>query len=158
MDFVLGIDNSLDNIVNSIDGACARYLNIKKKYKYLTRALFLKGNSSRNIKNGDAFDNQKNKGIIRAIFGSGPKDSLDKAVARQYGKAMSGFDITSCQFALHYFFENSDILKGFLRNVAECTKIEVFIGTCYDGENVFNMLVKKGDKIRIHKDETKYGN
>ena len=158
LDFVLGIDNSLDNIVNSIDGACARYLNIKKKYKYLPRALFLKGNSSRNIKNGDAFDNQKNKSIIRALFGSGGKESLDKAVARQYGKALSGFDITSCQFALHYFFENKDILHGFLRNVAECTKIGgYFIGTCYDGEKVFNMLQdkKQGQTISIHKKEKK---
>tara|TARA_Y100000741_G_scaffold32540_1_gene22999 strand:+ start:6623 stop:9679 length:3057 start_codon:yes stop_codon:yes gene_type:complete len=158
LDFVLGIDNSLDNIMNSIDGACARYLNIKKKYKHMTRALFLKGNSSRNIKNGDAFDNQKNKGIVRAIFGSGPKDSLDKAVARQYGKATNGFNITSCQFALHYFFENSDVLKGFLRNVVECTKQGgYFIGTCYDGEKVFQMLKgkKKGDQIRIYKDEKK---
>ena len=158
LDFVLGIDNSLDNIVNAIDGACARYLNIKKKYKYLTRALFLKGNTSRNIKRGDAFDNQKNKSIVRAIFGSGARDSLDKAVVRQYGKAMSGFNITSCQFALHYFFENSDVLKGFLRNVAECTKIGgYFIGTCYDGEKVFQMLreKKKGEQIRMYKDETK---
>lgn len=158
LDFVLGIDNSLDNIVNSIDGACARYLNIKKKYKYFTRALFLKGNSSRNIKNGDAFDNQKNKGIIRAIFGSGKKNLLDKAVSRQYGKAINGFDITSCQFALHYFFENSDILKGFLRNVVECTKIGgYFIGTCYDGEKIFNMLQTKtiGQQITLIKDETK---
>tara|TARA_A100001015_G_scaffold224377_1_gene253011 strand:+ start:8207 stop:11263 length:3057 start_codon:yes stop_codon:yes gene_type:complete len=158
LDFVLGIDNSLDNIVNPIDGACARYLNLKKKSKYLFKAIFLKGNSSRNIKNGDAFDNQKNKTIIRAIFGSGSKDSLDKAVARQYAKGMSGFDITSCQFALHYFFENIDILKGFLRNVAECTKKGgYFIGTCYDGEKVFNNLrdKKKGEQIRIYKDDKK---
>ena len=42
LDFVLGIDNSLDNIMNPIDGACARYLNLKNKSKNLFRAIFFK--------------------------------------------------------------------------------------------------------------------
>jgi hypothetical protein len=45
---------------------------------------------------------------------------------------------------VHYFFETNTKLHGFLRNLAECTKINgYFIGTCYDGKSVFKLLNKK---------------
>ena len=44
LNFILGIDLSKDNIENRLDGACARYLNYKKKYTKLPDALFLNGN------------------------------------------------------------------------------------------------------------------
>ena len=33
------------------------------------------------------------------------------------------FQIRSCQFALHYFFESETSLHSFLRNLSECTKV-----------------------------------
>ena len=58
-------------------------------------------------------------------------------------KGEDGFNVSSCQFAMHYFFENPDTLQGFLRNVAECTRLNgYFIGTAYDGKLVFNLLKK----------------
>ena len=36
LSFVFGIDVSKDNIENRVDGACARYLNMRKKYKNIT--------------------------------------------------------------------------------------------------------------------------
>ena len=49
-----------------------------------------------------------------------------------------------CQFAMHYFFENKDTFHEFLRNIAECTKVNgYFVGTCYDGKTVFNKLADK---------------
>jgi hypothetical protein len=49
--------------------------------------------------------------------------------------------VTSCQFALHYFFESRATFYGFMRNVAECTKLHgYFIATCYDGRTLFQML------------------
>ena len=104
--------------------------------------------------------NDKAKIITSAVFGHGPKDSdkIGKGVARQYGKGEDGFNISSCQFAMHYFFENPDTLQGFLRNVAECTKLNgYFIGTAYDGKLVFNMLkkTKTGEGVKIMEDEKK---
>jgi hypothetical protein len=83
--------------------------------------------------------------ITKSVFGEIPKnDALGSAVVRQYGKANKGFDIGSCQFALHYFFENNDTLQGFVRNVAECVKEGgYFIGTCYDGRKIFDSLKDK---------------
>ena len=83
---------------------------------------------------------------------------LGKGVYRQYGVAESGFQISSCQFAMHYFFENKTTFHGFLRNIAECTKVNgYFVGTCYDGKSVFDLLRKKknGEGMTILKNEHK---
>jgi hypothetical protein len=122
--------------------------------------LFVNGNSAYNIRRGDAMLNDKAKVITSAVFGYGPKeaDKIGKGVARQYGKGDEGFNVSSCQFATHYFFENPDTLQGFLRNVAECTKLNgYFIGTAYDGKLVFNMLkkTKTGESIKIIEDGKK---
>jgi hypothetical protein len=161
LQFVFGIDISRDNIHNSLDGACARYLReVKRTYKAIdTKVLFVTGNSSLNIRSGEALTTDKDKQICRAIFGQGPKDRkiLGEGVYRQYGVAETGFHISSVQFALHYFFENRTTFHHFLRNVAECTRIGgYFIGTCYDGKNVFRLLKDKnlGDNFTIMKTDS----
>jgi len=146
--FVLGIDVSKDNILNRIDGACARYLNTSKTTQRsdMPSALFINGNSTKNIKNGDAVVNPKDKMIINAIFGKGAKDEnqLGKGVYRNYGIANDGFDVCSIQFAIHYMFENMNTLTNFLRNVSETTKVGgYFIATCYDGKTIFDKLKNK---------------
>lgn len=51
------------------------------------------------------------------------------------------FDIVSCQFAIHYFFESEEILDRFLKNVSNFLKIGgYFIGTCLDGYRVKKLL------------------
>jgi hypothetical protein len=154
LSFVFGVDISKDNLENRLNGACARFLNNKKNNKNIPYALFVNGNSAYNIKNGSAMLNDKAVQITKAVFGEGPKESdkIGKGVARQYGVGEEGFNVSSCQFAIHYFFENPDTLQGFLRNVAECTKLNGhFIGTAYDGKSVFNLLkkTKTGESIQI---------
>lgn len=160
LSFVFGIDISKDNLENRIDGACARFLKMKKSYKNVPYALFVNGNSAYNIKDGSAMLNEKAKQITAAVFGRGSHDSekIGRGVARQYGKGADGFNVSSCQFAIHYFFENPDTLKSFMKNITECTKHNgYFIGTCYDGKLVFNELkkVKTGDSIKIIDDGKK---
>ena len=154
LSFVFGVDISSDNLENRLDGACTRFLNAKKKYKTIPYALFVNGNSAYNIKDGDAMLSDKAKQVTSAVFGRGPKDAdkLGKGVTRQYGKGVDGFNVSSCQFAIHYFFQTPDTLKGFMRNLAECTKINgYFIGTCYDGKLIFKELskVKTSDSVKI---------
>ena len=160
LSFVMGIDKSPDNIDNRVDGACARYLNFKKTHKHVPDALFVVGNSSVNIRSGNAMKTDKGVQIIKAVFGEGGRDEkrLGKGIVKQYGKASSGFNVTSCQFSLHYFFEDIDKLQGFVRNVAEVTKLGgYFIATAYDGKTVFNMLKNKSieDGISIYEDKVK---
>jgi hypothetical protein len=160
LSFVFGIDISKDNIENRLDGACARFLNYRKKFKVMPHALFVQGNSSVNIKSGAALFTEKGKQIINAIFGEGPKDAeiIGEGVYRQYGKVINGFNISSCQFALHYFFESQSTLNNFMRNLSECTALNgYFVGCCYDGRKIFNALSKKakGESLIIMKGDTK---
>lgn len=158
--FVFGIDISRDNIHNELDGACVRYLKERAKNMDNARSLFAVGNSALNIRSTNAFVGDKDKMVCKAVFGNGPKDSsiLGQGVYKQYGVGTDGFHISSCQFAVHYFFETPVTLHGFLRNLAECTRIQgYFIGTCYDGRTLFNLLKDKleGESISFLTDSKK---
>jgi len=145
LSFVFGIDLSKDNIENRLDGACARYMKTKIKYKNIPKVIYLHGDSSKNIKNGDSYFDPKSKQISKAIFGSGPKDPivLGKGVFNQYGKGESGFNIVSNQFSSHYFFKTHESVNEYVRNISECCALNgYFIGTCYDGKKVFNKLAE----------------
>ena len=159
LSFVFGVDIAKDNLENRINGACARFLNFKKTTKNMPNALFVNGNSALNIRSGTNMFNDKANEITKSIFGStGVNKSLGPAVERQHGKGANGFDVTSCQFAIHYMFENKKTFYNFIRNVAECTKINgYFIATCYDGRSIFNMLKNKdeGESNEIYVDDKK---
>jgi len=146
LSFVFGVDVSKDNIENRIDGACARYLKMHKKYSSLPRALFAHANSSLNISSGEAFFSDKGKQIINALNGVGPKDKqkLGNGVYRQFGRYRDGFDVVSNMFSIHYFFENPTTFNNFLQNVSENCKVGgYFIGCCYDGKKIFKRLQGK---------------
>ena len=160
LSFVFGIDVSKDNIHNRIDGACARYLNQVRKSQNIPKVLFVNGDSGLNIRSGQALLTEKDKQIVKAVFGQGPKDLslLGKGVYNQYGVAERGFNVTSCQFAMHYFFKNKTTFHQLLRNITECTKINgYYIGTCYDGQTVFNLLknLKNEEGMTIMKEGRK---
>ena len=160
LSFVFGIDVSKDNLENRLDGACARFLNYRRDFKSVPYALFVHGNSNQNIRSGAAMLNDRAIHTTRAIFGQGQRneEKLGKGVARQYGKGEDGFHISSCQFALHYFFESSNTLQNFIRNIAECTRLGgYFIGTCYDGKLIFNMLKNKknGESVELYSNDVK---
>jgi hypothetical protein len=161
LSFVFGVDLSRDNLENRLDGACARYLNMRKTNKYVPYALFVNGNSAYNIRDGTAMLNEKARRISDAVFGIGEKEQADRigpGVTRQYQKGADGFNVSSCQFAIHYFFETPDTLRNFMRNVAECTKANgYFIGTCYDGAAVFERLRKTatGESVCITENDKK---
>lgn len=160
LSFIMGIDISKDNIHNSLDGACARYLNYWKRNKNMPYAVFVNGNSSQNIRKGDAFATEKDKEIGLAIFGNGAKNEsvLGKGIYKRYGIAKDGFHVSSCQFALHYFWETKLTLLQFVRNLTECTILNgYFIGTCPDGKTLFQKLQNKnqGDSYALFEDNHK---
>ena len=146
LQFIFGVDKSKDNIENWVNGACSRYLGYKKTHKNTPSALFIPGNSGQNIRSGEAIYDEQHKKITQAIFGQGSKDptKLGKEVINHYGRGVDGFDVSSCQFALHYFFEKREILENFIQNVIDCTKVNgYFVGTSYDGKKIFNYLKDK---------------
>jgi hypothetical protein len=152
--FVFGIDYSKDNLEHKFDGVCARYLDIKKTKHNVPAAIFIHGDSSKEMRTGQAAISERYRLITRAIFGEGAKDAslLGRGVYPHYGRAADGFDICSVQFAVHYFFENILKLHTFLQNVSECTKLGgYFIGTCFDGVRIFQALsrLENGGEISI---------
>jgi hypothetical protein len=162
LDFVFGIDVSKDNIFNNKDGACARYLSDAAKFRNMPGAIFLHGNSALNIRSGEAFEGYKEQNIARALFGgegnAKRNSEIGKMVGKYTGIVGEGFNVSSCQFALHYFFENVHTMHNFMRNVSECTRIGgTFIGTCWDGKLVFDTLRPKmcGESYTIKHPDTK---
>lgn len=158
--FVLGID-LYENNINRTGGACSRYVNLRideesKGKKDIMQAIFLQGNSSMNIKNGAAFgDNMTSFQIVKSLFNNGIREqevkALGKGVAKSFGIARDGFDVSSCQFALHYFFKDVSTLRGFITNLSECTKTNgYFIGTAYDGKKIYELLRKNNGLIEFH--------
>ena len=157
--FVLGIDISRNNLVNRIKGACVRYLRSRRDYSHSKmRALFVHGNSGLNIRSkGKAFYDTFSKELVDSVFGSGTNMNR-KQSCFEHGIARDGFHISSCMFALHYFFQNNTLLHNFVRNLAECTRVHgYFIGACFDGSKVFQLLSKKkeNESIQIQKDGDK---
>ena len=160
LSFVYGVDIMKDNIENKLNGVCTRYLNYKKENTSIPNCIFVHGNSSLNIKSGEGIIGTKYKEVNKAIFGMGPKDEtkLGKGVYRQYGAGENGFHICSCQFAMHYFFEDRTKLQQFMQNISELTRIGgYFIGTCYDGKSVFKLLQskKEGESVIYYKNNKK---
>lgn len=157
LSFVFGIDVSPDNINNRADGACSRYIRMKQKVHNLYDAIFIEGNSGYSIKDGTAFSSDKNKQITQQLFALEGKDqNMPHMVKKHYGIAKDGFDIVSCQFAMHYFFKDKLTLHSFMVNVSDMCKIDgYFIGTCYDGIKVHELLKDKtkGESISIYKNE-----
>ena len=158
LSFVYGIDYSDDNIENKKDGACVRYMEFKSKTKSAPDAMFSVGNSVLNYKTGQGLKTDRDRVIYNAIIGRGNKSEkqLGRGVFKNFGKGADGFNISSCQFAIHYFFEDLASIKGFIRNVAENTKLGgYFIGTCYDGNTIFKKMqgLKIGESYSVYKND-----
>lgn len=155
--FVYGIDISTDNVQNPMNGACMRYLEASSGRRRVPQCIFLQGTSALDIPSGKAFGSAGSKRVNAAILGTIGKgvniaQELGAGVAAARNKGKGGFDVVSCQFATHYFFENRDTLTAFLDNVtALCKPGGYFIGTCYDGQRVFDALRDKevGDGISL---------
>ena len=73
--------------------------------------------------------------------------------------SLMDFQIITCHFALHYFFEEEQYLDNFLKNVSENLKRGgYFIGTAFDGKKVHELLrnanVKKNGKYEKKENDT----
>lgn len=156
LSFVFGVDVAQDNLENKLDGACVRYINFKRDHRFVPDALFVNGDSGRNIRDGVAINSEKQREITYQVFGSKPKtDKYGRGVEKSYGRGKHGFDMSVCMFALHYFFKNTQTLESFVKNVSECTKTGGhFVGCCFDGKKLFDLLKEKAtsDGVTLRKE------
>jgi predicted NAD-dependent protein-ADP-ribosyltransferase YbiA (DUF1768 family) len=113
--------------------------------------VFAIGNSSKNYANGDAGETEEDKDILRSVLGKQrPVGAIPPWVAEVGASRLKlGADCMSCMFAIHYFFETAETLRGFMKNISDNLKVGgYFIGCAFDGEKVFDLLrtVGKGGK------------
>ncbi len=152
--FVLGVDYSGENIKGMNDSIYRRYMETMMTAGGRDRVapmVFAIGNSAKNYVTGDAGETEEDKDILRSVLGKqrpvGPPPPWVAEVGA--GRLRTGADCMACMFAIHYFFENADTLRGFVKNIADNLKVGgYFIGAAFDGEKVFDLLrtVSKGGK------------
>ena len=143
--FLLGLDISGD-----VNNAAKRfYLETKQKPK----AMFIQYDTSESIKDGFGYKGtdemiERNRNLINIIY------NKNKSLPKEYTKiekiyrkiADRGFDIISSQFTIHYYFKDEITLRGYLQNLSDnCNKGGYFIGSCYDGSKLFNLLKDKNE-------------
>ena len=153
---VLGIDYSASNIRDPVNGAYQRYLNETIKYgkERVPKCLFAIGDSTKTWSTGEAGMTPEDGDMLRHVFGKTPAQGAVPPYVNKYFTSVfrEGADLISCMFALHYMFESKEKLDKFIDNIAENLAVGgVFIGCCFDGDKVFNMMRK------VKKDEAKIG-
>jgi len=168
--FILGIDLVKKNIYNPKSGCYSRMLKKKNQFMktfnkdnhiYFPDIVFACGDCGMNIKNGKAsqiVNDLESEKIIKLIMTK--KHSQEQYLKHIIGKGVDGFDVISCMFAVHYFFENEDRLNEFFINVSENLKKRAqFICTFMNGEKVDKEIIKSGgDMIEGKKLEEDYKN
>ena len=141
--FIVGLD-----ISSNIHESCWRYYKMKQTKP---PALMIQYDTSKNIKDGSGLEGSaeikdRNHMILDIIYNKKKRIPIEYKSLRDSlsGIATQGFDIISSQFSVHYYFKNETTLRGYLKNLRDnCRKGGYFIGTCYDGMAVYNLLNEK---------------
>lgn len=125
---VYGIDKARDNIENRNDGAYARIMqNAKTAGK-----TFVFGTLD--------VSQEINESLVESL-----KDPEDKLVGDMLLKHGT-FDVISCQFAVHYFYDNEQTINNFINNVIRFLRPGGYLMlTFLDGNEVNMILNDKGE-------------
>jgi SAM-dependent methyltransferase len=164
---VVGIDINLDNLMNKNDGIYMRYLDNIKKKKTVPNCIFLNMDATKlwdtnyiqniNKVNQDPEDYSRTQYFAKIAFGLNninskkSKELTGNNYLNNFNNIFNEkFDFISCQFAIHYFFENEDKLNSFINNIDNHLKNNgYFFGTCLDGERVNKKIIESNnDKVQ----------
>lgn len=149
--FVLGVDLVKDNITNPREGAYARMLRFDNAIKVAGQEMmerrlyqdivFAVGDCAKPFENGKAAEgiDGESKKLLKILYGTDSPDTPYYHYIK--GRAARKFNVVSCMFAVHYFFQSEDKLQGFFHNVAFNLKRNgIFIATFMDGDKVHELL------------------
>jgi len=145
---ILGVDLVRDNITKAMDGAYARVLKpryrregeVRKHQNYV----FAIGDCANSLNTGEAAKglDKDSEDVLLELFGKRSSRRLLTSIPR-FGK--DKFDMVSCQFSIHYFFETEEKFKGFLSNVRDNLRPGgIFITTFMDGDSVERLIREEG--------------
>ena len=141
---VVGIELNLDNIMNNSDGAYRRLYNKNRNYSKKTNVIFLQKDVSEAWEDINSIENESMFELYKLVSrNEKQKPGIPHNISKFRNILNNKFNVVSCQFAIHYMFENEKKLKTFCKNVDDVLKPGgYFIGTCLDGIKVGNMLDK----------------
>jgi hypothetical protein len=148
---VLGIDPVDDNLTNPginglNEGACSRAMSAKNKTSSgkFPKIVFLRMDASRVIDQEYVQElDEESRDIAKSVWSFDVEQDVPilPELKALHGFAAQGFDIASCMFAVHYFFDSVDRLKSFATNVSNQLRTRGhFFGTCLDGERVYERM------------------
>jgi len=155
--YVVGVDLAADSINNPRDGAYRRYLNKRIEFPAAPPMVFIQGNVTRPLKTGDAGLTAEDQLLLKSLFNSplgGAQVPPFLQTTNLLAKGAEKFNVISCMFALHYFFQDRVSVDGFINNISDnLVQGGFFIGCCFDGSTVFNRLASLDNKgILVGKD------
>ncbi len=125
----IGIDIDYNGIYSKADGAIARYKELQRKFKNVPEMHFIQADGSALLN----YESQKK--IIKNM------SDKNKILLDKFFNTKIKYDLISCQFAIHYFFENEQKLNNFCQNINNNLNLNgILIITCFDAQQVKNLL------------------
>lgn len=149
--YVLGIDIVMDNLMNNNDGAYKRLYQANLTKKRKSDIIFIQKDVSESWDDINSIENDMMFDLYKLVSRYDKKKTHETQKMSVFKNIMNKkFDVVSCQFAIHYMFENEAKLNTFCKNVDIVLKQGgYFIGTCLDGRKVANILDSKEDGKKI---------
>ena len=161
VNMLVGMDICYDGLLNENNGACNRVLNKVADLDDISLAensMFIWADTSKDLFTGEAGNDDLNKYYLDVIFGNTRFEKITNSKLQNFynlgntSEVDGGFDLVSCQFSIHYYFKDLKSITTYLSNVSNSLKTEGrFVGTCLNGERVFEAL--RG-KTEISSDQT----
>ena len=134
-------------------GGNVRPLSESEKKARELRIVFLPMDASRQINSQayiDSLDEASgDRAVARCLWGLDPVAAVTPPPLKAYhGFASNAFDLATCMFAIHYFFDKKESLATFCKNVATVLRAGGhFVGCCLDGDAVDALLDEEAPKI-----------
>lgn len=148
---IVGVDNNEDNLLNSNHGAYKRVIENDKfdMKKQSFMFLLLDGGVKWNTNIVDTIQSEEFTYLTKVAMGMIDKAKIKNPMLEKNLNCLNEpFDLVSCQFAIHYFFQSIDTLEAFCYNVDKHLKVGgYFMGTCLDGHLVNNAFKKEKSSI-----------
>ena len=144
VELYVGIDPDYDALIDSADGALARYKYIKKTKDRFPPMFFIQSNAGVYLQ----YDEQ-----IKALgkMNSDMKNNFNKFFTWDNSRTM--FDRANCQFAIHYLFGDEFMWNNFCQNLNMYLREGgYFVCTTFDGNKVKEKL-KGVDKYTEYYDD-----
>ena len=155
--FVLGIDYVKNNIYNPRSGAYSRLLSTREKFfrdknNIINKIIFpnivyVAGDCGKSIMNGEcssSIDDPESVNILKIVLNK-KTANVQEHYKKIAAKGAYGFDVCSCMFAIHYFFESEEKINTFLKNVSSMLKKGgTFMCTFMDGKSVIDAINNNG--------------